>query len=371
MKAMKFRKCIWNLCVVVVGLAFLTWATSSATAGWQEEWEKTLSAAKKEGSVAVSYHGGKLYRNGYLEFMKAYPDIKLEVSADPTSKYIPRVRNERRAGVYTIDVRVGGPRTNHRVIPEGVYAPLQSALILPEVLDDSKWLGGFSAGYSDLKKKFSYSPFANKYGHVWVNRDFVSEGELKNVGDLLNPKLKGKFAMRDPRRSVGSGNTIISILLRIRGKEFVKKFLIDQKPVFSHKNRQLAEWMARGQHPLIPGLGSDQIDYLKQQGVGLNIRRVWLSEMLVMNFGIATVALMDRAPHPNAAKVFINWYLSRQGQTAVTRINKGNSRRLDVPVVAPETQITLEEFQAMFQKDLEKNAAYAKKAAKVAKEILR
>ncbi|MCZ6625703.1 MAG: ABC transporter substrate-binding protein, partial [Deltaproteobacteria bacterium] len=78
-----------------------------------------------------------------------------------------------------------------------------------------------------------------------------------------------------------------------------------------------------------------------------------------------------RAPHPNAAKVFINWYLSRQGQTAVTRINKGNSRRLDVPVVTPETQITLEESRTLFLKDLEENAAYAKKAAKVAKEILR
>ena len=48
------------------------------------------------------------------------------------------------------------------------------------------------------------------------------------------------------------------------------------------------------------------------------------------------VALMNRAPHPNAAKVFVNWLLSREGQSALQRIistpgEAKNSRRMDVP----------------------------------------
>ena len=34
----------------------------------------------------------------------------------------------------------------------------------------------------------------------------------------------------------------------------------------------------------------------------------------------SNLALLNRAPHPNAAKVFINWYLSRQGQTVWQKV---------------------------------------------------
>jgi iron(III) transport system substrate-binding protein len=45
------------------------------------------------------------------------------------------------------------------------------------------------------------------------------------------------------------------------------------------------------------------------------------------------ISLVNRAPHPNAAKVLINWYLSREGQMAMQSVGGGsaNSRRMDVP----------------------------------------
>ena len=55
---------------------------------------------------------------------------------------------------------------------------------------------------------------------------------------------------------------------------------------------------------------------------------------LVQQFG--TLALVNRAPHPNAARVFINWLLSRKGQMALQRNmlnteNPADSLRIDIP----------------------------------------
>jgi ABC-type Fe3+ transport system substrate-binding protein len=45
-----------------------------------------------------------------------------------------------------------------------------------------------------------------------------------------------------------------------------------------------------------------------------------------------SLMLIDQAPHPNAAKVFVNWLLTKEGQTAYATTMKQTSRRLDVPV---------------------------------------
>ena len=55
-----------------------------------------------------------------------------------------------------------------------------------------------------------------------------------------------------------------------------------------------------------------------------------------MAVAFGQLALMNRKPHPNAAKVFVNWLLSREGQSAFQRVistpgDAKNSRRIDVP----------------------------------------
>ena len=246
-------------------MALVTLPLSSALAGWQDDWEKLEAAAKKEGKLALSVHSGATLRTAIMKFGAAYPEIKLLVSIDPTRKYIARVRQERKAGVYNIDVRVGGPRTNHRLIPENVYVPIKPALVLPEVLDGSKWLGGFDAGFTDLKKEISYCPTAGVSTLLRVNRDVVSEKEFNKLDDLLDPKWKGKFTMRDPR-GIGAGNTMVNILLIAKGEDFVRRFLVDQKPVFSHVDRQVAEWLVRGQYPIATGVGATNIRRFQRQG---------------------------------------------------------------------------------------------------------
>ena len=55
-----------------------------------------------------------------------------------------------------------------------------------------------------------------------------------------------------------------------------------------------------------------------------------------MDFAYGSVALMANAPHPNAAKVYINWLLSKAGQTSWEKTGF-DSRRTDIQHVSPET----------------------------------
>ena len=362
------RRIKYLLAVQIVLLWLFPSNTESAES--QEEWSKVLSAAKKEGRLAVSVHSGEPLRTGVSKFQEVYPDIRLEVSTDPTLKYLSRVRQERRAAVYNIDVRVGPPRTNHVLIPEGVYAALRPALMLAEVTDDSKWLGGFAAGFTDREKKYAYAGAADLNGIIQLNRALVPESEFNNVDDLLKPKWKGKIAMLDPRFP-NSGNTAINILLQIRGEEFVRRFLVNQAVVLSEDNRQVAEWLIRGRYPIASGLSSRSLDQFQMQGLGLNVKQLRQPEVMHVSLSGAVVAMVDRPPNPNAAKVFVNWFLSRQGQIVFCKVNTTNSRRRDVPVVDPENQVTLEQYKTLFNKDFQENEAFADKALKLAKDILK
>jgi ABC-type Fe3+ transport system substrate-binding protein len=92
-----------------------------------------------------------------------------------------------------------------------VLADLRSALIRPEVVDDSKWLCGFAWGWNDTAKKYTFAFTAVAPSDVHVNRDLVSEKDLPARGatfdQLLDPKWAGKISWQDPRAS-GQGQSI-------------------------------------------------------------------------------------------------------------------------------------------------------------------
>src|SRR5215471_20432180 len=134
-----------GLRIALLGVGLL-WATelfaADARPGWQVEWEKTLAAAKREGKVNlyVGRYGTEPLLN---EFRKEYPDIKI-VSLNGTGNQLgTRILAEIRAGKVIADLFSGGANTNYEVLYKGkALDSIRSALILPEVVDESKWYGG-------------------------------------------------------------------------------------------------------------------------------------------------------------------------------------------------------------------------------------
>lgn len=296
------------------------------------EWEKTLAAAKKEGQVVVH-----IYRYGRLveSFQREYPDIKAVTVTGRGSQLTTRIVAERRAEKYLADVYSGGANGAFNVLYKGkALDPIKPALILPEVTDPSKWYGG-EHRYADPDGKYIFAYLANpSSAQLSFNAKVVNSGEFKSHWDLVSPKWKGKIVSLDPR-DTGLGATMQFLYYHPElGPEFIKRFFGGMDITFSKNFRQMTDWLAQGKFAICMGCK----DSLRAKNQGLPVddfeTSAW-KEGGSFSTGGGSLALLNRAPHPHAAKVFINWFLSPKGQIALQKLgdpdDPPNSRRIDVP----------------------------------------
>jgi len=300
-------------------------------------WDEIVAAANGEGEVDVHGGPGKLFGQALTEgFRRAYPQIKINFSGLSGRDAIPKILREREAGLYTVDVYIGGTfSTLQSLKPAGAFAPLRPALVLPAVLDDKAWYGGLDGEWMDKEKSYVLGFEAEVTPTLMINRDFVAPAELETYQDLLKPQIAGKIVWDDPRLP-GQGAAAGTRLYLNFGADYLKRLFAEQSIVYIANPRQNAEWVVRGRYPIGIGTSAQELKPFTDQGLGKAI--VPFDAPLAhptIAPGYGTVSLMDRAPHPNAAKVYINWLLSPEGQTAWGETGN-NSRRLDVPHAAPE-----------------------------------
>jgi ABC-type Fe3+ transport system substrate-binding protein len=307
--------------------------TAEAKPAWQVEWEKTLAAAKKEGQVAIYISG---YEEVLPDFQKEHPEIKVIAVTGRGSQVGQRLIAERRGEKFLADVvSSGGVTTYQQLHVAKVFDPIKPALLLPEITDTSKWYQN-RLHYADPEGQYVISYVGSAtYGSVSYNTKLVDAKEFKSYWDLLNPKWKGKIISRDIRvPGPGSGNARLFYYLPDVGPSFIRKLYGDMDVTLFRDYRQGSDWLAVGKAALCFFC---EVDVSKQQGLPVDTfgPRVFKEGGgLVQQFG--TLALVNRAPHPNAAKVFINWFLSRKGQMALQRNmlnteNPADSLRIDIP----------------------------------------
>jgi iron(III) transport system substrate-binding protein len=342
--------------------------TGRAAAATSPEWEQTVAAAKKEGKVAVNTFTGQGYGRVLKLFAQAYPEIKVDHTNLEPVDFSPRVINERKAGVYTWDVATMPMTTALQVLkPAGVWDPIRPAIVAPDAKNDAIWRGGFEAGFLDKDKRLAYAFTLVRAVGVFVNVDRIREGELKGVKDLLAPKWKGKLAISDPR-VIGSTFWPLTVARLKLGDGIMKQLLIDQEPVLSRDRNQLTEFMVRGRYPIAIGLNVLALQDFQAHGVGKNIKTVLLPEMDYQASGSAAW-LLNRAPHPNAAKVLINWLLTREAQAAWAKELQTNSRFVGVEPGDPHTIVPA--GLTLTQIDSEELLAELVKTQDLAKQLIR
>jgi ABC-type Fe3+ transport system substrate-binding protein len=302
-------------------------APAAAPPAWQTEWEQTVAAARQEGQVAVSGLVGEVWRNALLTFEKDYPGIKVEYNGVNSRDFWPRVRQEREAGHYLHDVRVGGADPEaFAAARDGILAPIRPLLVLPEVVDGSKWLGGIEGLFADTAKQYFVGFVAGVNAPVTVNRDVVSETDLRSDRELLDPRWKGRISMQDPRGGAAQSN--LAAMLATYGESFVRELLLGQEVVVIADSRQQVEWLVRGRYPIAIGVAPAQLLHFQQQGLGQNA--VDLEGVRALSVGAGGLQVLSRAPHPHAARVFVNWLLTAPVQDRVAAATQLNSRRLEV-----------------------------------------
>jgi iron(III) transport system substrate-binding protein len=336
---------------------------------WKTKWDKILLDAKKERKVAVAGPPGTAYRDVMRGFEKKYPEISLEFQGFTPSSFTARFSKERQAGQYFWDLYVTGP-TGFDITAKkaGELDPIRPLFLLPEVRDERIWLGGFEKAFLDSEKQYIFAFQAQITPQVLVNREIIPEKELNSIKGLLDPKWKGKIAINDPRVD-GAGNGRIALWTGQLGEEFVRAVL-KQDLGLTRDDRQLADWLARGKYPIAIGVGDTEIYELQKLGIGLKVEPLGgkLAEAWRLSTGWGAVRLVNKAPHPNAATVFVNWLLSKEGQTAWATTAGRPSRRTDVPRVAgmsPEPGVDY------FDIDREERVTLRDKAQEIAKSVLR
>lgn len=297
---------------------------------WEGKWDETLTAAKKEGRITVTTSAGNEVRYALIEGFKKVYGIDLEVVVAPGSTWVPPIQAERRAGLYLRDVVIAGTGpTVQSVKPAGLLDPLESAFILPELTNPEiikkVWLEGklhwVDADHTILTALLS--PGAP----LVINTDLVKEDEIRSWKDLLNPKWKGKIVIPDLSLP-GTGASFVVYIDQVLGWDWLQQ-LVKNEPIVLQDTRLQLDWAARGKVAM--ALAPDPPTYASFKQIGAPLKALTPKEGTWLTTGHAGVSIINRPAHPDAARVFINWLLSKEGQTVLARSLGGQSTREDVP----------------------------------------
>jgi iron(III) transport system substrate-binding protein len=325
------------LLVSLFSLEFLSGVgrAGEAKPGWQLEWERVFQDANKEGQFI--YYGTDTVETLFREFEKKYPIKAIAAAPAGGGRFATqRLPAERRANKYLADLYVYSSSAGYTLYQAKVFDPLKPALILPEVRDQSNWWQA-KHHYADPESEYLLNFDGIFRTDVTFNTNLVSLGELKSYWDLLNPKWKGKIVVFDHNFS-GFGHAPLKFLYYNPelGQEFLKKLYSDMDVTISSDPRQITDWLVKGRFVFalgaVPALLEAHV--AKAQGLPVDwLHPKQLKEGTALSSGASATAFINRAPHPNAAKVAINWLLSREGQLAYQRIlDPGHdSLRVDIP----------------------------------------
>lgn len=295
----------------------------------REEWERVIQAAKKEGSLAVIGPTGAERRDSLtVPFQKKY-GISVEYWADPAPGIPTRITAERQAGKYLWDIVIAGA-IEDVILPLKVLEPIEPALILLDVKDPKQWRGGAMEFLDPGRQVLVMTPFQR--GVLFVNTQLADPKAFKSYKDLLDPKWSGKIVADDPRKAGPGQATFTFFFLHPElGASYIRS-LAEQKLTFMKNYSQEVDAIGRGKFPIAIGTSDSLVEERIKQGIPIAIidpRQ--LREGSDVSPASGVIGLFNRAPHPNAAKLYLNWMLSQEGQTSFARAAGYVSARLDVP----------------------------------------
>lgn len=324
---MRAIKKILLFIVVLVLNSPLRLAGAQSLQGKNNEWDKLVAAANKEGKVVVSIPTSAELRTQFESaFRAAFPGIALELDVGRGGSNINKIVEEHNAGARRVDLHIGGTVSIITgLLEQNLLEPIMPMMMLPEVKDPRNWWAGHL--WADHAKRDVYSFTAYITETAWYNSTLVRPEEITSYDALLDPKWKNKIAILDPR-TAGSGESTWAFLWKIKGADFLAK-LAAQDMLVGRNLRQLAEAVARGKCAL--SIGLSYYSYLPFVKAGLPVKPITVvKEGFYASTGSGNVVVIKDAPHPNAAKVFLNWLLSKEGQAVFSRALGQPTRRLDV-----------------------------------------
>ena len=304
---------------------------TSAQSDWKQDWEKTVAAAEKEGEISIYGQSRAGVGKALLAFKDAYPKIKINFVGGSGSDLAKKIMAEKRAGKHLVDLSVGGGGTMVLVYHKaGHLQAMPPLLILPEVVDQTQWWSKKHL-YSDPEKQHVFMAQGDAGSGIGaINTNFIKGGEIQSWWELLAPKYKAKIVMTDPDSAGNIGNWRFLYYSTDLGPKFIRRLLTETQVTFAENEHQMMDWVGSGKYHMHALAKLENTQNARKQG--LPVMQIFSEkEGDTISTGSGHIAVFKNAPHPNAAKVYVNWFLSREGQLIWQKLTGRNSFRTDIP----------------------------------------
>jgi ABC-type Fe3+ transport system substrate-binding protein len=316
----------------------------AGNAAFDRKWAALIKAAQQEGQLVIVDGPNVATGEGpvYEAFAKEYGLRLTQITGTP-DEIVSRVLAEKQQGLHTVDLSLAGTGSTQRLLNANVYQPLQPLLISPEAINRKT---GWRVNYipwvaGDKAKKYviAYDMAAtlNYVDRIWYNTNNVTKQDLaslKSWNDLLSPKYKHKIVIGDVGMNVASSDRDYGWIGL--GESYWAKFMKDDAPTVLPVGAelQMSNGLANGQWDFAMFLDEDT-PFQSAQQAGLPIARFpkTLAPGTVVSPS-GNLGVFSHPQDPAAAKLFVNWLLSKQGQAAYNALNTNlddMSLRTDVP----------------------------------------
>jgi iron(III) transport system substrate-binding protein len=303
-------------------------AVSSAS---EDALASLAAAAKREGEVVVfGPLGPQTSTQIPAAFEKRY-GVKVLYTAGAIGDLATRLLSERRASLYSTDVAIGGAQTQATVMWDAkLHDPIRPILVDPVVTDPSKWKTG-KLLFLDPDDQYILRITYYVTPLIAVNTDLVKVDTMVDSKELLDPKWRGKIVTTDPRLA-GTASNAAALLYVKFGQDFLKQFYVDQQVTIMSPSdeRQAADDTARGKYALYFAGTDRTISPMTKLGLPIEMRQGFRDLPGYTTSGSGLVALINKAPHPNAAKLFVNWLAGPEGMEIYCRSQSEPSNRNDL-----------------------------------------
>lgn len=288
----------------------------------EQDWEAIEAAAVKEGTLLVYANTSKVEKAAE-GFMEKYPGIKVEAFDLGGDDVLMKTVEEQKAGAYTGDVwfSSGGADLVGNVLPHNYvwrFVPDSTAAVTPEQYTQPL-----------LMTRFGTSIFA-------YNSELNDSCPISNIWELTEPAWKGKFFIEDPMNDASTLSKLITIANHADEVAAAYKEYYGSDPVLDSDTPDAGWlWLKRfAQNGPIPEPGGDEVDsafatpgmtdsYMAltsysnmadvKEGV-LAFEPCWGLKPTVGIQSQSYAGIINQAPHPNAAKLWIKYVTSAEGR---------------------------------------------------------
>jgi iron(III) transport system substrate-binding protein len=253
-----------------------------------------VEAAKGEGEVVVYASMNLAEANALIgEFEKRNPFIKVKLHRSGSEKLLTRVLTEARAKKSFADVIQTVEFSMHIFKHRGVlgqYIPQANALYPKDFKEEGYWTTVY------------YNPYGVGYNTKLVPNQLVP----RSYEDLLASRWKGQIMMEGTKADWFAG--MLQIMGQERGLRYMRE-LAKQQPSLREGHELLAQLVAAGEGALDINIPAASVERNKEKGAPIEWTALKVAPAVMVGIGLSA-----QAPHPNAAKLYIDFALSREGQ---------------------------------------------------------